>query len=1247
VMTPGAPSPAQKLLNGDICPFAIPLLRLSLDRGSPLEAVRTVAEICALLTEFRQLPELWLYQMQARECIQNYLAKEKTAAEAAVGTNMLTAGMAMLHMCTRVYELCDVLGLFTDVAYDQRLQPLGASWDKDELRLQRHSTVSAKIAGTALWKKYMRRRIQQFKRPEDKDVVNVVDARFAVPLQAFCRRFVAREQRCYLTAAVRRALAQAQYKDLPLQYRGAAACMQACLRRGFLTRRYTILRDACVEFGIQILEDWGTLPSAQQLAIYKYLQYEIDPKEPELDEFQVFMQQTSSDETMVVRKPTPEKKNNKQPPPPPPVFEEEERPPTPTLRNKDQGPNLTGEVIVGRDVHPEEGMRVVFSLAALEEFPELLEDSGGGIGTITWVDPEDADGDGVTGDVCEVLWDKTGLKGDYRTGFEGHFRLAQVKSKRGRGTADDGSEKLVGRDVIPVEGMKVVFCQETMEEFPELLQDSGGTREEPGVGVITWVDPTDADGDGETGDICEVHWQKTGVKGDYRTGYEGTFRLALFMGNRKRREGPGDNETIVGLDAHPYLGMRVVLSQEAIRDFPAWLKDSGVSSSGVLGAGVITWIDEEDHDGDGHTGDMCEVKWERTDTTFRYDTGAHGNFRLAETAPLRDEVAGIKLQKVVRGHRSRRVLRNTLIVKFLQEREMEEAYARFVSALQVQCSARCRQARHRLIFQRQLAWVNAKEASLGPARHVNVPLRLQSVFRGHVGRSKLRSAVLSIFIIKANVKKIWKQEVHSRAYIKRAYFILHTHPRIRSWWNHTVRMLAHGRYHAMIEKRHKIGLVWHAFCYWMQHSLDAKDRVDYVSLLIHRIWKHFVYMNLMKQSVYWWRFYTSSNLWLDETRALVASSHDAYLSRLKFGKMADFALLSREQRERAFRLRARITFVVCVWTMREWHICAWRRIVMRHVANHLLPCWVEFLIWRCFCRLKFNGCKGEMILARAEIAKYALQQRLASVSKLSQSALIRNSKKRTGVHGPTRPLPQFTRDETAARTVAAINQNGLLYRPLLVSKVFPYPTSSSAGACSGQDGSDRSGLSTPPYGSAGLARGQPKQKKKKVYKTNDEIESGFWDARSKALLADSHNWETPDALRLPTGLTTYTTSLPDLTRRPVRQTGAEILEEFGIEPKVLASLKRPQSQCTLPADATEQAPAARRQRKMAWKTQSFDQGYGEHPDIRQALHIASSSSLERKRISLNPRSNTALGRLEAGSGPGIDNDQARLFLPRL
>jgi len=75
------------------------------------------------------------------------------------------------------------------------------------------------------------------------------------------------------------------------------------------------------------------------------------------------------------------------------------------------------------DLSPEEGMRVMLRSTAIAENPDLLHDSNGGGGVITWVDPTDADGDGVTGDICEVLWDLTKQKDDYRTGFEGQFRL--------------------------------------------------------------------------------------------------------------------------------------------------------------------------------------------------------------------------------------------------------------------------------------------------------------------------------------------------------------------------------------------------------------------------------------------------------------------------------------------------------------------------------------------------------------------------------------------------------------------------------------------------------------------------------------------------------------------------------------------------------------------------------------------------------------------------------------------------------
>jgi hypothetical protein len=88
-----------------------------------------------------------------------------------------------------------------------------------------------------------------------------------------------------------------------------------------------------------------------------------------------------------------------------------------------------------------------------------------------------------------------------------------------------GSELLIGLDVEPKEGMRVVLCTGAVGDFPELLKDSGGTPEEPGEGIITWVDP-----EGDGGDVCEVQWETTGIKADYRTGFEDDFRLALCTG---------------------------------------------------------------------------------------------------------------------------------------------------------------------------------------------------------------------------------------------------------------------------------------------------------------------------------------------------------------------------------------------------------------------------------------------------------------------------------------------------------------------------------------------------------------------------------------------------------------------------------------------------------------------------------------------------------------------------------------------
>ncbi|EKX52599.1 hypothetical protein GUITHDRAFT_133651 [Guillardia theta CCMP2712] len=119
------------------------------------------------------------------------------------------------------------------------------------------------------------------------------------------------------------------------------------------------------------------------------------------------------------------------------VQQEDLQPKSKRYLNLDSIPAEDLGTLVGLDVRPEVGMRVQIAKSALTEYPELAEDSSGGFGTITWVDPEDADGDGETGDICEVVWDKTGKTGDYRTGFEGDFRLSAAAGYRVRNEGQD------------------------------------------------------------------------------------------------------------------------------------------------------------------------------------------------------------------------------------------------------------------------------------------------------------------------------------------------------------------------------------------------------------------------------------------------------------------------------------------------------------------------------------------------------------------------------------------------------------------------------------------------------------------------------------------------------------------------------------------------------------------------------------------------------------------------------------------
>lgn len=192
------------------------------------------------------------------------------------------------------------------------------------------------------------------------------------------------------------------------------------------------------------------------------------------------------------------------------------------------------EEVVGYHVEPLVGHRVIVRATCAKKFPEIVKETGNTTGTITWVDPTDADGDGVTGDISEVKWDN-GYIGDYRTGFEGTYRLCldpdedDINTRINIGAEDD--EQVVGLDVEPLEGQRVVLMAQSIRDNPSLWEDSKG-----GPGTILWVDPEDADGDGITGDICEVEWDLTGLRADYRTGFEGAFRLSIFDPEKHKKK---------------------------------------------------------------------------------------------------------------------------------------------------------------------------------------------------------------------------------------------------------------------------------------------------------------------------------------------------------------------------------------------------------------------------------------------------------------------------------------------------------------------------------------------------------------------------------------------------------------------------------------------------------------------------------------------------------------------------------------
>ena len=190
-------------------------------------------------------------------------------------------------------------------------------------------------------------------------------------------------------------------------------------------------------------------------------------------------------------------------------------------------------------------------------------------------------------------------------------RSARYQAQKG---ADGGIiESLVNREVVPVVGMQVCLCKEAIEKHPELIEDSNG-----GPGVITNLNKY-RDIGAEAGEICSVEWKDTGKLGDYRTGWEGIHRLAVYAAPAHL----GGREKVINQDIDAVVGLRVVLRNLTRSLHPELISDTGG------GPGTITWVDGNDLDGDGETGDMCQVRWDLTGKLADYRTGYMDDYRLA------------------------------------------------------------------------------------------------------------------------------------------------------------------------------------------------------------------------------------------------------------------------------------------------------------------------------------------------------------------------------------------------------------------------------------------------------------------------------------------------------------------------------------------------------------------------------------------------------------------------------------------
>lgn len=945
--------------SGDISAIAMTQFKADLAAGDFHGGISFCFELARLLAYHNQLHDLWHFQIAVRKVLIQFFDNTVSTAIELSSTDNPGQALAKIHTCHEMLDLCTFTKVFDNVAYYQNLDSIPSS-----IRMQG--------LAAAIWKRYMRRRITAFNKKKEIDMVEAFDRQYASFLQARLRRYNVSKLH-YLPLAARRALVQREYLELPEILANAAAFLQGYARAKLLSIRLENLRNACIDLSVPTVDRLRRLKPEERLKLHEHLNPseggQQDEEGVEIGRtsslFQDFLDAKLREEEAVKAEAEAKAETGKAP--------------AAAVRGGDIVHD-GNEQVVGVDIVPVLGMRVMLRKAALEEFTELIEDSGGGAGTITWVDPEDMDGDGVTGDICEVQWDKTGTKADYRTGYEGQFRLATVQDWRGRGikTGDSAGEQVVGRDVAPEEGMRVVIREAALQQFPELLEDSQG-----GPGTITWVDPEDLDGDGVTGDICEVRWDKTKATADYRTGYEGEFRLALFRGFRFRAVGMDKEEMVVGIDVTPVRGMRVVLMQSALSRFPELMKDSGG------GAGSIVWVDPEDLDGDGVPGDICQVTWEKTGVTGDYRTGFNGHFCLALWYDEASEAAGLTLQRVVRGHRERVALRTVLMGEYLRAKEEEHAYRQLGAVLRVQSAIRCHHSRTKRRFREVLRAYRAREQEVGADQHTPIPLRLQSVYRAHLARQDLRALLFARLLAvsaedAARAAHLRKEKLHQHRHL-----CLKTRYKLHFWWWFTKILRRWRSVHDRIRYAHELGWLWTSLGQWKQHSIDAKRRCRVARVLLNLTDRYLLFRPRVGGALERWSWWAKGEGWREERAILIRAARRQRMLRGVYREAIEMVARAKRRLGSAFKLRARVLFRVCTHVAREWHVTAWRRRVVRHTADVMLPTWVEFLYYRAFRVLKLNTDPGWMAGTEGDIARLKLQAAYVPVSKVTSTALKR------------------------------------------------------------------------------------------------------------------------------------------------------------------------------------------------------------------------------------------------------------------